>query len=350
MSSAPIVDRIRIIPRPDDFLDRNVGSSGEVFFNRATNSLRVYSGKDRAGFEIARADLTNVSDSELSARIAELGISAAGGASVDVGITVPETPTNGNLWLNTENGRLYIYINDGDTSQWIQPAVPTFSGNYDDLSNKPALFSGNYIDLQNRPSIPASINDLLDVDTETSLPSTGQILKWNGSRWAPAADIAESGAGTDAATLDGEQPTYYLDYTNFTNTPTSFNNLTLTGLTTLQQSAEVLSTLTGATGTVTHDFSQGAVWYHTTPADDFTANFSNVPTLNGRVLVVALIIQQGSTARIPTAVQINGASQTVNWNDTTVPTGNADQVDLVSFSFIRTSSTWTVLGSLSTYG
>ena len=350
MSSAPIVDRIRIIPRPDDFLDRNVGSSGEVFFNRATNSLRVYSGKDRAGFEIARADLTNVSDSELSARIAELGISAAGGASVDVGITVPETPTNGNLWLNTENGRLYIYINDGDTSQWIQPAVPTFSGNYDDLSNKPALFSGNYNDLQNRPSIPASINDLLDVDTETSLPSTGQILKWNGSRWAPAADIAESGAGTDAATLDGEQPTYYLDYTNFTNTPTSFNNLTLTGLTTLQQSAEVLSTLTGATGTVTHDFSQGAVWYHTTPADDFTANFSNVPTLNGRVLVVALIIQQGSTARIPTAVQINGASQTVNWNDTTVPTGNADQVDLVSFSFIRTSSTWTVLGSLSTYG
>jgi hypothetical protein len=46
MSSAPIVDRIRIIPRPDEFLDRNVGSSGEVFFNRATNSLRVYSGKD----------------------------------------------------------------------------------------------------------------------------------------------------------------------------------------------------------------------------------------------------------------------------------------------------------------
>ena len=43
-NQAPVVDRIRIIPRPDDFLDRNVGSSGEVFFNKATNSLRVYSG------------------------------------------------------------------------------------------------------------------------------------------------------------------------------------------------------------------------------------------------------------------------------------------------------------------
>ena len=73
MSSAPIVDRIRIIPRPTDFLDRNVGASGEVFFNRATNSLRVYSGKDRAGFEIARSDLTNVSDSVLETRINELG-------------------------------------------------------------------------------------------------------------------------------------------------------------------------------------------------------------------------------------------------------------------------------------
>ena len=29
-NSAPTVDRIRIIPRPDDFLDRNFGNSGEV--------------------------------------------------------------------------------------------------------------------------------------------------------------------------------------------------------------------------------------------------------------------------------------------------------------------------------
>jgi len=40
---APIVDRIRIIPRPDDFLDRNVGSSGEVFFDKQANTLRLYS-------------------------------------------------------------------------------------------------------------------------------------------------------------------------------------------------------------------------------------------------------------------------------------------------------------------
>ena len=63
---APVVDRIRIIPRPFDFLDRNIGASGEVFFDREANTLRVYSGKDRGGFEIARTDLANISLDTLS--------------------------------------------------------------------------------------------------------------------------------------------------------------------------------------------------------------------------------------------------------------------------------------------
>jgi len=77
MSAAPIVNRIRIIPRPSDFLDRNVGSSGEVFFNKTTNSLRVYSGKDVSGFEIARADLSNISNSDFTAKATAAGISGA---------------------------------------------------------------------------------------------------------------------------------------------------------------------------------------------------------------------------------------------------------------------------------
>lgn len=51
-NQAPVVDRIRIIPRPGDFLGRNIGNSGEVFFNKETNSLRVYSGKLQGGYEV----------------------------------------------------------------------------------------------------------------------------------------------------------------------------------------------------------------------------------------------------------------------------------------------------------
>jgi len=386
MSSAPIVDRIRIIPRPDDFLNRNVGSSGEVFFNKETSSLRVYSGKDVAGFEIARADLENVNSIDLTAKIsltnddinwipyatledlpsatdnhgmfahvhsegrgyfAHAGewialanlsdlAGAGGGASVDVSATAPDSPSDGNLWLNTSNGKLYIYLTDEDSSQWIQPAVPTFSGNYNDLTNLPTLVN--------------SIDDLSDVDTTTTAPQTGEVLKWNGSNWAPATDIAAGGAGVDADTLDGQDSAYFLNYDNFTNKPTSFNDLTLGGVTTLQKTSEILQTITGANGVEEHDLDSGVVFYHNSMSADFTANFTNVSITDNRTISVVLLLSQGGTAYIPTAVQIDGAAQTVNWQGASVPTGNANQIDIVSFTFIRTSASWTVIGSLSTYG
>lgn len=66
---------------------------------------------------------------------------------------------------------------------------------------------------------PFSINYLNDVDTASSPPTTGQVLKWNGSNWAPAADIASGGAGLDADTLDGFDGSYYLNYNNLNNKP-----------------------------------------------------------------------------------------------------------------------------------
>jgi hypothetical protein len=262
-------------------------------------------------------------------------IQGGGGASVDVSTTAPTSPQSGNLWLNTTTGKLYIYINDGDSQQWIQPSIQPVATSYQQLLNK--------------PTIPASINDLTDVDTATTPPSSGQVLKWNGTSWAPAADIASGGASVDAGTLEGEPGSYYLDYRNFTNTPTSFANLTLTGLTTLQQSAEVFNTLTGATGVVVHDFSTGAIWYHTGLVGNFTPNFTNVPTVQSRALTTVLVLNQGSTARLPSAVQINGSSITIRWQDGTVPTPNANQIDVVSFTFLRTGNTWIVLGALTTY-
>ena len=64
-----------------------------------------------------------------------------------------------------------------------------------------------------------SINFLSDVDTVSSPPSTGQVLKWNGSNWAPGADATVGGGGTDADTLDGFDSSYFLNYNNLSNTP-----------------------------------------------------------------------------------------------------------------------------------
>ena len=48
----PVVNRIRIIPRKDDFLDRNVGASGEIYYSSDVDTLRLYSGNDKGGFEV----------------------------------------------------------------------------------------------------------------------------------------------------------------------------------------------------------------------------------------------------------------------------------------------------------
>ncbi len=44
---------------------------------------------------------------------------AAGGGGVTVSATAPTSSSNGDLWLNSEDGQLYVYYVDVDTSQWI---------------------------------------------------------------------------------------------------------------------------------------------------------------------------------------------------------------------------------------
>ncbi len=63
-----------------------------------------------------------------------------------------------------------------------------------DLSSY-STFSGNYNDLSNRPSIPSDITNLGDVDTTTTAPQVGEVLKWDGSNWVPGTD-ATGGAST----------------------------------------------------------------------------------------------------------------------------------------------------------
>ena len=127
---------------------------------------------------------------------------------------------------------------------------------------------------------------------------------------------------------------------------------TFTGLITSQQSTEVYAAKTSATGTVTHDFSTGAIWTHASMSANFTANFTNVPTTVNRTIVMTLILLQGATPYIPTALQIDGAGQTINWLGGSAPAVGANKKEIVTFTLIRSEAgpAWTVLGSLTSYG
>jgi hypothetical protein len=205
MSKIPVLTAVRIIPRDDNYLDKKVGSLGEIFYDRAENSLRLYDGKIAGGLTLARADLSNISDANFLSKAVASGVGTNGGnVTVSVGTDTPANPVNGNLWLNTNNGVLYVYINDGNSNQWIQPSSTTpnyadvaLSGSYTDLINTPNFaaiaLSGDYDDLTNTPNFAViatsgDYNDLINVpeialvltDLGITDGTVGQVLTTDG--------------------------------------------------------------------------------------------------------------------------------------------------------------------------
>jgi hypothetical protein len=87
---------------------------------------------------------------------------AAGGATVTTSDTAPSTPVDGDLWYDSVGGRLYVYYQDPNTSQWVD-AAPQGGG-----SN-----SGKILQLiQGSTSTSTSITSTTYVDTGLSASIT----------------------------------------------------------------------------------------------------------------------------------------------------------------------------------
>ena len=124
------------------------------------------------------------------------------------------------------NNQIIKYSTTGNTdggAAWVNGSI-----NYSEIVGTPSLATvattGSYTNLINKPILVDDISDLADVDTQSTPPSTGQVLKWNGANWAPADDITTGGSGLNADTLDGFDGSYYLNYANLTNKPTLFDS------------------------------------------------------------------------------------------------------------------------------
>ena len=122
------------------------------------------------------------------------------------------------------------------------------------------------------------------------------------------------------------------------------------GASTVGLTSELFQTINGATGTVTHDASTRALFFHTSPASDFTVNFTNVPVTDSSIIMLVLMIQQSTTPYLPTVMQIAGTTQTVFWAGGTQPLGNSSKYDVISYSLLRKNDAWIVFGSPSVYG
>jgi hypothetical protein len=93
MAKIPVLDAVRIIPRDAEFLDRKSGVRGEIFYDQSSNTLRLYNGSIVGGVNLAKANLTNVSNADFLAKANSAGFS--GGVQSGVAGKIAYYPSNG---------------------------------------------------------------------------------------------------------------------------------------------------------------------------------------------------------------------------------------------------------------
>jgi hypothetical protein len=116
------------------------------------------------------------------------------------------------------------------------------------------------------------------------------------------------------------------------------------------QTGEVVSTIVGATGVVTHNWLTGSVFYHSSIASNFTTNITNLPSTNNRSYVVVLNLQQGATPYYTSTLQVNGAATTLRWLNATVPTPTANRFEIESLTLYRLNNAWLANGQYASFG
>lgn len=223
---------------------------------------------------------------------------------------------------------------------------------------KNVLFNSN-----NPTSYPVFASDYWsfinnNINPNTVLPNwsgyeTGSVVKLGGTTQI-GDNITDSTGSFFTKTISGNTGTFPIWSNNevLGNSilSQSGNTINVSGSLSVKSTSETFVTIDNATGTVNNDFNSGDIFYYTSITSDFGVNFINTPTINNNTMGYTLVLNQGSTPYIVNSIEINGTSQTINWLGGSPPSGNANKIDVLGFSLIRTNSTWQVLGQLSTFG
>jgi len=223
--------------------------------------------------------------------------------------------TDSTLLVDATNGTI--------NAAQLTGAAPSGVVDWSVIGNKPTSIAG--YGLSDDAYTKAQVDQLVSApgDIKGSVFADDSTLLVDGVNGTiPAANITGSLSGVAVSTAD------ITGYGVFTGTEESF------------------ATLTGATGTVAHDCDNGHIFYHTTPAADWTANFTNLGLTAEHATTLSIVIDQGATAYIPSAVEIGGVAQTLLWQGGSAPSGTADGTDVVAFSILNDGGTYVVMGQL----
>lgn len=111
------------------------------------------------------------------------GGGGGGGATVDVSDTAPSSPTANSLWWNSDNGKLYIYYDDGDTEQWVETYPGEVLANGTSEAAAAAAAAYNYANTINSATIAYIIDgggSAITTGTKgiVEVPFDFQIMRW----------------------------------------------------------------------------------------------------------------------------------------------------------------------------
>lgn len=101
------------------------------------------------------------------------GGSGSGGTSIETSTTSPSNPADGDLWFDTTDATMYVYYNDGTSSQWVGisgPAGPAGAGGTGGGVT-------SYTDITARNAAAVNEGDMAWVTSDTSL------YVYDGNEW-----------------------------------------------------------------------------------------------------------------------------------------------------------------------
>ena len=259
----------------------------------------------------------------------------------DISVTSNSPSGNGSLSYNNSSGVFTFTPADASGTGGTDSQDLTLAGNVISLTGQTGNVDLTSLLATQPTTVTADSTDgtalLLDGGDATGLNSTGGNVDINSGSGALQNGYVNIGQSSGGVYIGANSST-----SNDVTGPLTVNHQLIIE----DGVSEKFSSLTGATGVVAHDCDNGHIFYHTSISADFTANFTNLGLSNNYSTNLTLILNQGATARIPSAVQIGGSAQTINWQGGSAPSGTSNGIDAVSFTILRDSGSYIVLGQL----
>lgn len=135
----------------------------------------------------------------------------------------------------------------------------------------------------------------------------------------------------------------------FTGTST-FNDVVVNGKLSVSEILENVASASVSSQAVTLNYNDSNIFYINAPGSSFGVYLTNAPTNEDKTFTISIMVNQAAVGYRPNEFFINGNSQTIRWvgGSAPTPTSSSGKIDIFSFTIIRISGSWIVLGTHST--